>query len=273
MKDNITGWFGELAGDSRDRLTELGLRFGDKGTQTSRTIMTAELAGVLEVVPEDGRRADYAEAIIEDNVLAKQTAATRKLTNQRLGELYGLDPSVPLFRVLRRLWNLEKESRTLLASLCAAARDPLFRATAPVIFQLGEGKELARQDMTDVLRDATGARLNDNVLDKVVRNASSSWTQSGHLKGRQRKIRQLVRPTPVVAAYALALSYLCGFRARGLLETHWCQMLDITPQRMLDLSAGAMRLGLLDLRRAGEVVEIRFPSLLEPNETQPGQYP
>ena len=36
-------------------------------------------------------------AIIDQNCLGKQTVSTRKLTCQRLSELYGLDPSIPLF--------------------------------------------------------------------------------------------------------------------------------------------------------------------------------
>ena len=85
-------------------LTQAGFRFGDKGTHTSRTMMLAELTELLDALPETAPRQAYAEAIIEDNLLGKQTAATRKLTNQRLGELYGLTPTLPLFAVLRRAW-------------------------------------------------------------------------------------------------------------------------------------------------------------------------
>ena len=76
-----------------------GFRFGDKGTQTSRTMMLAELTELLEALPTTANREDYASAIIADNILGKQTTATRRLTNQRLGELYGLSLTVPLFRV------------------------------------------------------------------------------------------------------------------------------------------------------------------------------
>ena len=45
-----------------------------------------------------------------------------------------------------------------------------------------------------------GSRLNDAILDKVARNAGSSWSQSGHLQGRVRKIRLRVDPTVGPAA-------------------------------------------------------------------------
>ena len=79
-----------------DSLTAAGFRFGDKGTHTSRTMMLAELTDLLAAEPGAKSREEYAAAIIEDNVLGKQTTATRRLTNQRLGELYGLDGRVPL---------------------------------------------------------------------------------------------------------------------------------------------------------------------------------
>src|SRR5580704_8466319 len=78
---------------------EVGFRFGAKGTHSSRTMMFEELGQVLLATAAEARRADYAAAIIEGNCLSKPTGATRRLTNQRLGELYGLDPAIPLFRV------------------------------------------------------------------------------------------------------------------------------------------------------------------------------
>ena len=119
-----------------------GYRTGSKGTHTSRTIMLAELSQVLDAVPLEGGRADYATAIIDHNVTDKKTVATRRLTSQRLGELYGLDPSIVVFRSLRRFWDADPSGRPLLAQLCSLARDPLLRATAPVVLAVGPGGEL-----------------------------------------------------------------------------------------------------------------------------------
>ena len=41
------------------------------------------------------------------------------------------------------------------------------------------GEELARQQMTDALNRAVGNRLNENTLDKVVRNAAFSLEAEG----------------------------------------------------------------------------------------------
>lgn len=52
------------------------------------------------------------------------------------------------------------------------------------------------------------------MLSAIARNASSSWTQSGHLTGRQKKIRTQPIVTVGSVAYALALGYLEGDRCQ-----------------------------------------------------------
>ncbi len=228
--------------------------------------MLDELSMLLESHSQVVGRPDYLAAIIENNVLGKQTAATRKLTAQRLTELYALDSSVTLFRVMRRFWQDDEAGRPLLAVLCSLARDPLLRATAEPVLALSVGEELSRQRITDAIRTAVGDRLNDATLDKVVRNVSSSWTQSGHLQGRQRKFRQLVRATPLSTAYALLLGYLEGLRGGRLFETNWTRVLDAPPAELRSVAAEAKRLGGLDLKSASDVIDVGFTTVLTAQE-------
>ena len=144
-------------------------------------MMLAELTTTLSQLPAEARRGDYSTAIMESNCLSKPTASTRRLTNQRLSELYGLDPSLAVFRILRRLWGIDVSSRPLLALLCVLARDPMLASTAPSVVPLPPGSEFQRGQMRDLLRAFVGERLSDSTLDKVVRNAASTWAQSGHL--------------------------------------------------------------------------------------------
>ena len=218
--------------------------------------MLAELTDLLIDVPQTATREDYASAIIEDNLLGKQTASTRRLTNQRLGELYGLSRSTPLFRILRRIWEIDEPGRPLLAILCALARDPLLRATATVVLPMPPRSELLRTAMLSAIRGATGRRLNESILDKVARNAGSSWSQSGHLEGRVRKIRHLVNPTPGSVAYALWIGSLFGHAGENLFRTPWARVLDRSTGELLDLALGAKQLGLLNATAGGGVVEI-----------------
>ncbi len=233
-----------------------GLRFGEVSTHTSRTMMLSELRELLATVPSAARREEYAAAIIEDNVLGKQTASTRRITNQRLSELYVLDPTVPLFRVLRRLWELDEAGRPLLALLCALGRDPLLRASAPAVLELAPGAELTRSTLGLRLREVVGGRLNDSVLDKVARNVASSWTQSGHLSGRVRKIRRQMAPGPGPAAFAAWLGSLCGYAGRQLLTTPWAKVFDCSPAGLFEQLTRAGQMRLLRARNGGGVMEI-----------------
>jgi hypothetical protein len=243
-----------------------GFRIGDKGTHTSRTIMLKELVLLFEDQEQGAPREAYVSAIVDHNCLGKQTVSTRKLTCQRLSELYGLDPSIPLFRVMRQLWQFDENGRPLLALLTALARDPLLRVTTSPVLQMKTGEELVRQKMAQILIEGLEDRLNDNILDKVVRNTSSSWTQSGHLKGRVRKIRQKVTPTPIVTAYALVLGYVLGARGNGLFNTLWAKVLDTPQEELVSLATDAKRLGFLDLSQAGGVVEVSFTRLFTEDE-------
>ena len=165
--------------------------------------MFEELSTLFKCAELAASRVDYTSVIVEQNCLAKSTTATRRLTNQRLGELYALNIAVPIFRILRRLWDIDGQAQRLLALTCALARDPLLAVTAPVIMALPESSELLRDPLRSAVKHHVGDRLNDDSIDKVVRNTASSWSQSGHLAGRTFKKRKLVEPKPVNIAYSL----------------------------------------------------------------------
>lgn len=230
--------------------------------------MLDELRALLANCRPDATRDEYVLAIIEDNCLGKRTTATRKLSLQRLSELYALDPKVALFRVMRHFWYADRDGQAVLALLFALARDPLLRVTALPVLRMRPGEELARQPMIDALNRSVGSRLSESTLDKVVRNAASSWTQSGHLKGRNRKVRQSFVPTAASMAYALLLGYIAGTRGMALFETLWAQVLDTTPGELMYLAMDARRLGFLDMNQSGDVIEMNFSRLMSTDERQ-----
>ena len=252
-----------ITGISRRAAREWGFRRGERGTHTSRTIMLGELNDLLNATLPEASREDYANAVVEENCLGKRTLANRRISLQHLRELYALDPRVSLFRVLRDLWDYHDTSRALLALLLALARDPLLRATATAVLRTPFGNEFARQPMKDAVSEAVGDRLNADTLDKVVRNAAASWTQSEHLHGRGRKIRQKVEATPAATAYALLLGFATRRGGRLLFDTPWCGILDAHAGELIELAAEAKRLGLLDLKQSGSIIDVSFPTLLK----------
>jgi hypothetical protein len=258
----LIDWLQPSTKAEEKRLRDVGFRWGKKGTHTSRTIMLGELQTLLAHCQPDASPKDYATAVIENNCLGKRTLATRKLSLQRLSELYALDANVLLFRNMRQFWYADRFGQTILPLLLALARDPLLRVTAPPVLRMRPGEELARQPLIDALNRAVGNRLNESTLDKVVRNAASSWTQSGHLKGRNRKVRQCVAPTAASTAYALLLGYLAGTRGAALFEATWAKVLDAPPAELMNLAMDARRLGFLDMSQSGGMVEVSFSRLL-----------
>lgn len=228
--------------------------------------MLAELRLLLDGNPVAATKSDYRSSIIDNNILGKPTQSTRQETAQRLSQLYGLDLSVTVFRLLRFFWTLDHQAQPLLALLCAMARDPLLRITVDPILQAAPGQVISKQEIERVIAQATPNRFSPSTLSAVARNASSSWTQSGHLRGRQKKIRTQPVVTVSNVAYALALGYLEGDRGQLLFETLWMKLLDIPNSKAITLVIEASRCGWLDYRGVGSIVEVRFPELLMSEE-------
>ena len=231
-------------------------------------MMLSELASVLEAISVGASQADYRAAITEENVLAKKTASNRRLTAQRLSEVYGLDAAVHLFRHLRFFWELDEKGRPLLACLCANARDPLLRMTASRVLSACVGEVVTSADLEEAVEASAPRRFNPPTQNKIARNALSSWTQSGHLEGRRPKKRCHPVITPANTAYALLLGYLSGSRGPMLFDTFWTGLLDAPTEELHRMTAEASRREWLDYRRLGKVVEVSFNGLLTQREKE-----
>lgn len=249
-------------------LNEFGFRFGERGTHTSRTVMVRELTALLNDVPARSSKDEYRAAVETENVLGKKTASTRALTFKRLGELYALDRSITLFRVLRECWDWGKGDRPVLAMLCALARDPLLRITADPVLSARVGAIVTKATLRDATAEETRGRLNPATVDKVARNAASSWTQSGHLQGRVRKVRSQPIVGEAAVVYALLLGYLEGARGAALFDTPWTRVLDLRPDELRRLASAASRSDRFTYRHNGAIADIRFDALLTKQELE-----
>lgn len=231
------------------------------GTHTSRTLMLPELRALLAAHP-DGNATAFRAAVVDENVCGKASRSTREKTFRHLRELYALSDDIALFRALRALWARSADAQPLLALLCAVARDPLLRATSRVIIDNREGSPVCSDDMAQAVESGFPGRLKSDTLARTSRNASSSWTQSGHLRGRAHKLRSTANTTPESTAYALLLGYLCGERGDALFRTPWAKLTD-APEHILRAQAEqAGRLGYLEYRHGGGVTEVTFSHLL-----------
>ena len=249
-----------------DEIAEFfGLKDGVSGPHTSRTMMSDELGMLLAHFNEpDSAQSltDYEHAIVDDNILTKPTQATRKASLRFLRELYSLDQSVPLFRALRKLWKLDESSHPLIAMLSAYGRDPTLRAAAPVILSTPVDSEVSRTQLSRAIKEFCDETMADSTIDKIVRNAGSSFTQSGHLYGRVRKVRILVKPTPTAITFALLLAYAAGTRGKRLLSSEFVRLIDADEDTARARAIEARKLGLIELRENSNAFDIGFAPLI-----------
>ena len=246
----------------------MGFREGITSVHTSRTMMLEELTLVLEQVDPSASVTDYQDAIIEKNVLGKPTRTTRTKTSQRLIEEYSLDKNLPVFRLLRHFWALDKQTRPMLAFLAALTRDPLLRDATSFVISIPPGTTFTSSNVADFLAGKYPGRFKTTTLISTAQNISSSWKQAGYLTGRSSKKKVRITVTPIVVAYALILGYLCGLRGKMLLDTQWIRCLNRTPSEITELIYEASRQGWLIFKSSGSVCEILFPNLLNPHEEQ-----
>lgn len=236
------------------------------GTHTSRTMMLADLARLLEAVPASAGASQLQAAVVDDNVVGRNTLSGRKRCYRYLRELYALDPSLMVFRALRDLWDADVEARPLLALLAALARDPLLRATASVILEVPIGAQVTSGDLGAAVQVAYPDSYNDAVAAKIGRNVASSWTQAGHLVGRSKKSRAHIECRPAAVTYALLIGHMEGRRGGMLFDTLWCRVLDCSEDALMEQAIRASQRGFLEMKHGGGVTEVGFQMLLRPFE-------
>ncbi len=245
---------------------------GDRsgGTNTSHTIVVPALQQLLGSVDRSADAEAYERAVLEQNVLGKDTTGSRKRTLRYLRELYLLRSDSVLFRALRDVWTDEIVGQPLLAGLCALARDAVFRASAAAIFETDPGDEVTSTDLAVAVEKVFPSAYSESTFAKIGRNAFSSWEQTGHLRAlaRTEKVRSRPTCTPAAVAYALLLGHLEGVRGAALFDTFWSQSLDHPRSHLIDLAAVASQRSLIDFRHSGGVTDVGFTELLRPMEGQ-----
>jgi len=221
--------------------------------------MLEEITALMSAISPTAGADQYRHATIEENVIRKATRTTREKTYRHLRELYALSPQIPLFAIYRELLQFDRASAPLLSLLVAWTRDPLLRGTTKAILNTPEGIEVAKDRVQQVLTEAFPGRYSPLNIAKIARNAASTWTQSGHLSGKYRKVRQRVKPKPAAVALALLLGHVLGLHGEELFRSDWCKILDLSPSEAASLAFQAHRESLLNVRKVGSVVEISFP--------------
>ncbi len=146
----------------------------------------------------------------------------------------------------------------MLALLAALARELLLRDSAEIILSAPLGTPVRASELAALFERCYPGRYTPKMLRSLSRNCASSWTQSGHLRGKVRKERSRPAVSSAAAAYAALLGSLAGFGGPALLACPWLAVLDRSEGEVLALLKKAEALGLLRLRAGGDVIEIEI---------------
>ena len=232
-----------------------GFRLAPGGTHLARTLMLAELGQALEAA-RDPSQDDLNALVLDHKILHKQTGSARRLSLRHLRELYGLGAALPITRAMVALWAKAKDGQPMLALLAALAREPLLRDSAEIILPERIGSVFGTANLAEFFERHYPGRYTSKMLRSLSQNCASSWTQSGHLAGKVRKVRVRPAASPAAAAYAALLGSLAGFGGPALLASPWIEVLDRSKADVLALLRKAEGDGLLRLRAGGDVIEI-----------------
>lgn len=249
-------------------LSKLGFRFGTNGPHAARTMMLEDLRVLLNRLPADATREQYAEEVVGNNALGKPTKKARELAFRHLVGLYELDTHSPLFRALRRLWSTDITAQPVLALTVALARDPLLRCSQSFIQNSAPGTPVTREEVERLLAEYFPNRFSAASLKSFAQNVNGTWTAAGFLVGRNRKSRSAPIITPANVVLCLFLGHLEGLSGQRLFTTSWMNLLASEAANFDALAASASHRGLLVYMSAGGVKEVRFPDYLTPEEEQ-----
>ena len=229
-------------------------------------MMFLEMRTLVSELPLAVSRDAFIKAIVEENILEKPTLSSRQNSLRHLIQLYGLDSSRALFRVLWTFGHDDVAALPQLCLVCAYARDPQFRHSFELIRTLRPGEVLERSIMEQHLEHGFPQRFSPAMKKSMAQNVNTSWTMGGHLTGKAKKIRRFPEPHPLTAAYALFVGYLTGLRGEPLLDSPFAHLVAANRsalQTALNLAAAR---GLLSLKQAAGIVEMAFAPLLTPEE-------
>src|ERR1019366_3966222 len=101
---------------------------------------------------------------------------------------------------------------------------------------LREGEIVDREALEDFIDAQEPGRFSNATLKSTARNINSSWTQSGHLTGRIRKVRTRAVATPGTVSLALLLGYVSGLRGESLFKSEFTRMLDCSFDKTIELA-------------------------------------
>ena len=239
-----------------------GFSTATTGGHMARSMMLPEVTQLFRALPLDTTKELYKSAIIDDNVLGKPTFASREKSYRHLVQLYGLESSLALFRILRKLASDEPASLPLMAATCSFCRDAQLRASFALIEKRNRGEVLTREQMDEHLEKSFPGRFSPAMKKSLAQNVNTTWTEAGHLSGRSKKVRAIPEARVAASVYAITAGYLLNLRGQALLTSVFSRLVAPDASFVSSHLMMATGRGWVRFRQAGGVVEIDCTPLL-----------
>jgi hypothetical protein len=244
------------------QLKPLGFSLNPTGGHMARSMMLEELNLLAGHAPLEATLEDFRKAVLEENVLGKSTYSSRAKSLRHLTQLYGLDREMALFAALRYLGRAEPSALPLVALVCAFCRDPQLRQSFALVDRLPPGTCYSRLEMESHLEKCFPERFSVKMKKSLAQNVSTTWTVTGHLKGRVAKVRATPAAHPAATVYAMFAGYLFGLRGTTLVQSVFGRLVAPEPTGLLQHLAQGSARGWLRFRHAGGVMETDFTPLM-----------
>ena len=242
--------------------SSMGFVSGRTGPHLARSLMHEELYECINYLKAHPG-ISYREAVIDENCLNKDTMKNRVLTAKHLSLMYGMEEDSPIPKGLRYFMTYADGNYTLLALLCALARDPLLRYSASFIFSYKYGEHVARVELEQYIDKMERGRYSPAMLKSLSQNLNGSWTFSGYLKGKRDKVRSKVSANAAAVSYAAYLSTLRGNSGFSVLTDDFMKVLECREDEAIAKLREASSMGIITLNKIGDVMEIAFSKSLE----------
>ena len=201
---------------------------------------------------------DVKKAIVVENCLSKKSQNNREITYRNLHVLYILDSSSFLFRAFQYYWWKDENARRLLAFLVCYKTDPMVSIVTQSILEFQENKPVPIEHTKEQIKNRLSSKLTDTTLLSLTQNLRSTLTQTGHLSGKQKKIRTRPNLSSGAVCFSLLLGYLEGVRGELLFQTDYMKAIECSPERGYNFAFEASSKGWIDFKKAGNVVDVRF---------------
>ena len=189
-----------------ENLKRFGFRHERGGPHLARTMMMDELKLLFSFVDQlDAEKDLYLRSIVKDNCLNKRSDRTTNSNGTPPYETFMVwTRASHCFDVFAISGSETKKGSPFWPYLSLLQEIQILKSSIPFIQSYAIGQRVTREALEDYIDNLETGRFSPATLKSTAQNINSSWTQSGHLKGRLKKFDQRPRPHP-----ALPLLHCC----------------------------------------------------------------